>query len=657
MAGGGNSPAPGQRAIGSGMDANLGQLGDPNRLGDYELQERLGSGGQGVVYLGHTRTGDLVAVKLLRAEISQDPPARNRFLQEAAAAKRVARFCTAQVLDMGIVSDRPYIVSEYVEGPSLQRAVTETGPRTGGALERLAVSTATALAAIHEAGIVHRDFKPGNVILGPDGPRVIDFGIARALDATTTTSPHLAGSPPYMAPEQISGLPIGPPADMFAWGTAMAFAANGAPPFRQASIPAMFNQILNAEPELGQLSGVLRELVEACLAKDPALRPTAHQVLRRLLSGGRAASSADTLVLAEAATAISLPEAASALLATGSGTAAHPADVVKRRPRLRSWRVLVPAAAVVGVVSVVIATALPQMLRQDLSWRHLTDLSPAVDSPGVAVLDDEIWVVGGLQAGDGSNGLGLASKEVQVYNPRTSQWREGPSLLLPIDHAAVASDGRTIYVVGGETDDGGKKVVQRSVYRLTENKQDWREVEGTPLPEPRAAGVAAWDGDRLVFAGGFATPEGPARGEVWALEDSGWKKIGDLKPPRQHLAAASDGKGRVWLLGGRDGRTLSRSVDLVTGDKVRPTTKITPVSAPAAVWHPDAGVCLLGGQRGGDATNTVLCPGQAAGSAAWPVLPVGRFGAGAAVLDNAVYLVGGITRTGTTGRVDVLELE
>ncbi|MGH3373445.1 MAG: serine/threonine-protein kinase, partial [Actinoallomurus sp.] len=182
--------------------------GDPARLGSYTLTARLGEGGQGVVYLGESASGDQVAVKLLRADLDNEEAARARFLRELEAVKRVARFCTAQVLDADVEGDRPYIVSEYVPGPSLYQLVSTDAPRAGADLERLAIGTVTALVAIHQAGIVHRDFKPQNVIIGPDGPRVIDFGIARALDGAATVTNSAIGTPAYMAPEQLTGKDI-----------------------------------------------------------------------------------------------------------------------------------------------------------------------------------------------------------------------------------------------------------------------------------------------------------------------------------------------------------------------------------------------------------------------------------------------------------------
>ncbi|XVQ07769.1 protein kinase domain-containing protein [Spirillospora sp. CA-255316] len=259
------------------------QAQDPRRLGAYELVGRLGSGGQGTVFLGTGPGGERVAVKLLRVRFDDDDTARARFIRETAVARQVARFCTAQVLDADVAGDNPYLVSEYVPGPSLGRQVTREGPITGGALERLAVNTASALAAIHRAGIVHRDLKPHNVLLGPDGARVIDFGLSRVLDAASAISSRPVGTPAYMAPEQVTGENVGAPADVFAWGATMTFAATGHPPFGSDSITAVIYRVLHHEPDLGGLEGDLRDLVAAALDKDPAKRPTAAQVLLRLV--------------------------------------------------------------------------------------------------------------------------------------------------------------------------------------------------------------------------------------------------------------------------------------------------------------------------------------------------------------------------------------
>ncbi|MEU7895749.1 serine/threonine-protein kinase [Nonomuraea sp. NPDC049152] len=268
-----------------------------DRLAGYRLESVLGSGGQGTVYLGVSPNGDKVAVKVLHPHLVKDPEARRRFVREVAAARQVEEFSTARVLDVDADGEQPYVVSEYVAGESLQELVARDGPRGLGGLRRLAISTAAALAAIHRAGIVHRDFKPSNVLLGPDGPRVIDFGIARALESTATMTSGLIGTPAYMAPEQVAGEAVGPPTDVFAWGLMLVFAATGRPAFGDDSVPAVWNRVLNVEPDLSALPEGLRGLVAACLAKRPEQRPTAQQVVQSLLGGPVAANGAPATLL------------------------------------------------------------------------------------------------------------------------------------------------------------------------------------------------------------------------------------------------------------------------------------------------------------------------------------------------------------------------
>jgi predicted Ser/Thr protein kinase len=257
--------------------------GDPQWLGGYRLIGRLGEGGQGTVYLAQPQSGQPVAVKLLRAEWTRDPVARARFAREVAAVGKVAPFCTARILDARVEGDQPFVVSEFIDGPSLQAVVARHGPLSGSALDRLAVATATALSAIHQAGVIHRDLKPGNVLLGPDGVRVIDFGIARSADASATLTSQLFGTPGYMAPEVVRGEPAGPAADVFAWAATITFAATGNPPFHGPNMAATIYQLTNGEPDLGVLSGHLRGIVAECVAKDPAARPTGVDLLMRLM--------------------------------------------------------------------------------------------------------------------------------------------------------------------------------------------------------------------------------------------------------------------------------------------------------------------------------------------------------------------------------------
>jgi hypothetical protein len=259
---------------------------DPQEVGGYGLLGRLGEGGQGVVFLAVSSAGTMVALKVLSA--TTDPQVRSRFLREVAAAQRVARFCTAQVLDAGIFERRPFIVSEYVNGPSLIDAVEQDGPRGGPALERIAVATLTALGAVHAVGMVHRDFKPANVLLGPDGPVVIDFGLATVPGMTTTgkSGQVAVGTPAFMAPEQLAGRRVTAAADMWSWAVSMTFAGTGELPFTGESLTAIAFAILHGEPSVGSLSEPLGSLVRRCLNKNPAVRPSARDALRELVAAG-----------------------------------------------------------------------------------------------------------------------------------------------------------------------------------------------------------------------------------------------------------------------------------------------------------------------------------------------------------------------------------
>ncbi|GGM75884.1 hypothetical protein GCM10010106_22980 [Thermopolyspora flexuosa] len=254
---------------------------EPRQIGEYRILSLLGKGGQGTVYLGLAPDGRRVAIKALLPQWASDPKTCRRFLREAEVAAKVAAFCTAKIVGTGIFAGRPYIVSEYVPGPSLDEKVKTEGPISGSGLERLAVSTLTALASIHAHGVVHRDFKPGNVILGPEGPVVIDFGIARALDSSMSTT-WLLGTPAYLAPEQLTEEPVTAACDVFSWGSTMTFAATGRLPFNGATVPAIMHAILHADPDLSGVPNPLRELVAAALAKTPAARPSAAELLRVL---------------------------------------------------------------------------------------------------------------------------------------------------------------------------------------------------------------------------------------------------------------------------------------------------------------------------------------------------------------------------------------
>ncbi|MCB5167267.1 protein kinase [Streptomyces bambusae] len=262
---------------------------DPERLGGYWLAARLGAGGQGVVYEAYDATGGRVAVKALHRDAEQF--VRSRFAKEVDAARAVAPFCTARILDADVSDDAPYIVSEYIPGPTLGAAVRDHGTFDPEAVTRLAAGVATALAAIHQAKVVHRDLKPGNVLLGPDGPRVIDFGIARAADMSLTATGAIMGTLGYMAPEVLGGQRATTASDVFAWGALVLYAASGEEPFRGDSIGQVAHRTAAVDPDLSALPAPLRPLVAAALAKEPDLRPSAAELLLGLV--GETPASAD----------------------------------------------------------------------------------------------------------------------------------------------------------------------------------------------------------------------------------------------------------------------------------------------------------------------------------------------------------------------------
>jgi serine/threonine protein kinase len=256
------------------------QPGEPELIGPYRVRGRLGTGGMGRVYLGLSPGGRSVAVKVIRADLAQDAEFRARFRREVAVARKVSGLFTAPVIDADVDGPVPWLATAYVPGPSLADAVSEHGPLPAASVLALARGLAEGLSAIHVAGVVHRDLKPANVLLAEDGPRVIDFGISRAVEASALTHTGLVvGSPGFMSPEQAEGREVGPPSDIFSLGAVLAFAATGQGPFGSGSTPALVYRVVHSGPQLDLVPAEVRSLAERCLAKDPALRPTADDLL------------------------------------------------------------------------------------------------------------------------------------------------------------------------------------------------------------------------------------------------------------------------------------------------------------------------------------------------------------------------------------------
>jgi serine/threonine protein kinase len=256
---------------------------DPPQVGPYRIEARLGLGGMGCVYLGRSRSGRAVAVKVVRPELAGDREFQRRFSREVAVARTVSGFFTAGVVDADPTGSPPWLVTAYVPGMSLAEAISEHGPWPERSVLALGAGLAEALSSIHEAGVVHRDLKPSNVLLATDGPRVIDFGISVALEGTMLTQTGQAvGTPGFMSPEQLTGAPVGPAGDVFCLGAMLMFTATGIGPFGTGQWQALAYRTVYEEPSLEALPPGLRAVVARCLVKQPEQRPPVTDLLDEL---------------------------------------------------------------------------------------------------------------------------------------------------------------------------------------------------------------------------------------------------------------------------------------------------------------------------------------------------------------------------------------
>ncbi|MFM9372456.1 protein kinase domain-containing protein [Streptomyces sp. Da 82-17] len=353
--------------------------GDPEAIGGYPLEARLGAGGMGTVYLARTASGRRIAIKLIHQQFADDEEFRTRFRQEVSAARQVSGAFTAAVVDADPEGAHPWMATAYIEGPTLTERIAAGGPLGGAELRTLAVGLAEALRDIHRVGVVHRDLKPSNVVLSAEGPRVIDFGISRAADhQTLTMTGRVIGTPPFMSPEQLqSPRDVGPESDVFSLATLLVYAATGQAPFDADSPYLTAYQVVHEEPELGAVPTAVRALVEPCLAKDPARRPSTDELLGQLLalpedfgeSGGTGTAAAGTAAGLSVDSATRVLGGARGLaadgtrgLAEGGGGPGRLPDEVERRtgsrtltgigPGLRRrWRSVLAAAVAVAAVA------------------------------------------------------------------------------------------------------------------------------------------------------------------------------------------------------------------------------------------------------------------------------------------------------------------
>jgi hypothetical protein len=317
---------------------------DPQQIGGFRLQARLGAGGMGRVYLGYSPGGRPVAVKVVHPELARDPEFMQRFRREVSAAQAVSDAYTAAVVGAGPDDSPPWLATTYVPGPPLNELVAQAGPLPEDAVWRLAGGLAEALLAIHAQGLVHRDLKPGNILIAADGPRVIDFGISRTTSGTVVTATRTTiGTPAYMSPEQAQGLAVDPTSDIFSLGSVLAFAATGVSPFGGGEVFSIGYRVVHGEPYLTRVPASLRPVIDACLAKDPAARPALVQLMHTV--------SVSSAAYPEVTPGKFWPDQVSAVLESGAFRPALPPPAVTPPPVVAQPSTAAPppgSATVVG---------------------------------------------------------------------------------------------------------------------------------------------------------------------------------------------------------------------------------------------------------------------------------------------------------------------
>ncbi|MFE2066788.1 serine/threonine-protein kinase [Streptomyces sp. NPDC059467] len=322
----------------------------------YVCERELGRGGQGVVWLARDRAGQQVVVKFLLPGKEYDEVALARVRREFGAASRVGELATARVLDADLAGRRPYIVSEFVPGPTIHQHVAANGPLPAGRLQSMALTVAHALAQVHRVSVVHRDIKPSNILLSPDGPRIIDFGIARddrLLESALTTPGSVLGSPAYMSPEQVQSLHVTAASDVFSLGGTLYFAATGRHPFEGESDYEVLVAVCTRDADLTAVPEPVRSVIADCLRKDPAQRPTAAQLVARLAETTEGAQTEPDAPQPQAQPQPQPLPLASERVTGGTDPGSAPAASARQ---LRLWGFAVGSAAVAVLLAVVLST-------------------------------------------------------------------------------------------------------------------------------------------------------------------------------------------------------------------------------------------------------------------------------------------------------------
>jgi outer membrane protein assembly factor BamB len=561
---------------------------DPREAGEFRLSARLGLGGMGRVFLGYSPAGRAVAVKVCHSDLAADPAFVRRFAREATAAQAVNGLYTAQVVAAGPYDRPPWMATAYVPGPSLADYVDDFGPLPEPALWRLAAGLAEALLAVHATGLVHRDLKPSNVLLAVDGPRVIDFGIASALEDTALTNAgSVLGSPPYMAPEQAMGRPAGSASDVFALGSTLAFAATGGPPFGHGDAPAVLFRVVHMAPALDPLPERLRAVVAACLAKDPAARPTLPQLLHACrdaaAAGGNSAASfwprEMTAIIADyqAGPVSAAPPPGAPPPRGQSGP--HPPTVATSSDG-STWR------ASFGRAGTTVASAIGRR-------RVLSGLGGLVVAGGLAAAGWEL-------AGAGAAGS-TTDQRVAWMHPTGGPVRTG---------AAISVDGGTVYI---GSDNGSVYALDAATGRPTRMFRTGGAVSGVTVAGPT---LLAGSADRTVHA--FATGN---LGVNWTSAAAGAAIAG----------APTAGGGSVYA--GSDDHYVY-ALDLNTGQRIwRQQTGGTVVAGPpqgttGVVWAGSLDGDMYALDTSTGAVGWRFAAGGAVTSAPLATVPSVYFGAG-----------------------------
>ncbi|HLT12149.1 MAG TPA: serine/threonine-protein kinase [Micromonosporaceae bacterium] len=520
---------------------------DPASIGPYRLLGVLGRGGMGRVYLGESLTGRRVAIKVIRADLAEDPEFRRRFEREVTAARTVNPLYTAPVVDADTAATAPWFATAYIDGPSLSARVASDGPLGSGATLTLAAGLAEALASMHEAGLVHRDITPGNIILNDSGPHIIDFGIALTPHTTKLTAGQTMGTPSYIAPEVIQGGPAGPASDVFSLGATLVFAATGRHLITDGPLAAQVLQITRGEFDLAAVPKQLRSLIVWCLSVRPEQRPTAAELARIVVGSGVAKPGPRWYASTDPAPPVALPASRRfsrrhVLLGAGiAGLAALGAGAAAVAGAFGAGR-RTPAASTSAPPgrSASATTAPPSLLAGDrpgrVVWEARSGVTPLGPSP--SGLQSPIRVVVDL---DGRQLIGASGSRVfAVGLDGVERWSHtlptGLVNLWPWGDAVLVSDYRRLWLVNART--GGEEfVVDAADREEVDSRGD--NPDGHPI---QIGGVAL--SDELTFVGlGTATI---------ALERSGarrWRRSrpdarNGVRPPAGVPLAYGDG----WLV-------------------------------------------------------------------------------------------------------------